>query len=144
MDPPELREGRGELEAAAAHAAAVAGAVRDPWRPALSHRGLRRTQHDRGDGAGAREQGYEYLAITDHSASHGFGDHVSPDALARQIERVRALDAKLEDFTLLAGSEVNILPMARSTTPTSCSSSSTGRWLDPYRLLPGQRKMTTE
>ena len=29
----------------------------------------------------ARARGYEYLAITDHSATHGFGDHVDADAL---------------------------------------------------------------
>ena len=37
----------------------------------------------------ARERGYEYIAITDHSATHGFGNHVTPDELRRQIERVR-------------------------------------------------------
>ncbi|HVP03092.1 MAG TPA: PHP domain-containing protein, partial [Solirubrobacteraceae bacterium] len=58
----------------------------------------------------ARERGLEYLAITDHSASHGFGDDVPPDALRRHAEAVRELDAQLEDIRLLAGSEVNILP----------------------------------
>ncbi|MDP9400275.1 MAG: helix-hairpin-helix domain-containing protein, partial [Actinomycetota bacterium] len=58
----------------------------------------------------ARARGLEYLAITDHSASHGFGNHVSPDDLRRQIERVRALDARLEGIRVLVGSEVNILP----------------------------------
>ena len=58
----------------------------------------------------ARERGLEYLAITDHSASHGFGDDVPPDALRRHAEAVRELDARLEDIRLLAGSEVNILP----------------------------------
>jgi DNA polymerase (family 10) len=58
----------------------------------------------------ARERGYEYLAITDHSASHGFGNDVSADALRAQIERVRALDARLDGFRLLIGSEVNVLP----------------------------------
>ena len=58
----------------------------------------------------ARERGLEYLAITDHSASHGFGDDVSPDQLRRQIELVREADARIDGITLLAGSEVNILP----------------------------------
>jgi DNA polymerase (family 10) len=58
----------------------------------------------------ARERGYEYLAITDHSATHGFGDEVSPDQLLRQIELVRAAEARIEGIKLLAGSEVNILP----------------------------------
>jgi DNA polymerase (family 10) len=58
----------------------------------------------------ARERGYEYLAITDHSASHGFGSEVSPAALAKQIERVAEVNSRIEGLRLLAGSEVNILP----------------------------------
>jgi DNA polymerase (family 10) len=58
----------------------------------------------------ARALGYEYLAITDHSASHGFGDEVSPEQLRRQIELVREADAAIPGIRLLAGSEVNILP----------------------------------
>jgi histidinol phosphatase-like PHP family hydrolase len=58
----------------------------------------------------ARERGYEYLAITDHSASHGFGNDVSPDALRSQIERVHECNGSIEGIELLAGSEVNILP----------------------------------
>ncbi|MFZ1153477.1 MAG: PHP domain-containing protein, partial [Solirubrobacteraceae bacterium] len=58
----------------------------------------------------ARERGYEYLAITDHSASHGFGDDVSPEQLRLQIELVREADASIEGIRILAGSEVNILP----------------------------------
>ncbi len=58
----------------------------------------------------ARELGYEYLAITDHSASHGFGNAVSPEQLREQIERVAEVDARLEGIKLLAGSEVNVLP----------------------------------
>ena len=58
----------------------------------------------------ARAQGRSYLAVTDHSASHGFGNDVQPDALRRRIEEVRTLDRRLSGFKLLAGSEVNILP----------------------------------
>ncbi len=58
----------------------------------------------------ARERGYEYLAITDHSATHGFGNDVSPEQLRRQIELVREANARIEGIELLAGSEVNILP----------------------------------
>jgi DNA polymerase (family 10) len=58
----------------------------------------------------ARARGYEYLAITDHSASHGFGNDVSPAELRRQIERIAEVDADLQGIRLLAGSEVNILP----------------------------------
>ena len=56
----------------------------------------------------ARDAGYEYLAITDHSASFGFGDDLSPDRLREHVERIRA--TQVEGIELLAGSEVNILP----------------------------------
>src|SRR5205807_6350687 len=56
----------------------------------------------------ARERGYEYLAITDHSASMGFGNDVSPARLHEQIELIRSLE--IEGIELLAGSEVNVLP----------------------------------
>jgi len=108
---PELRENRGELRAAAE------GTLPDLVR-LEDMRGELHCHTTASDGrnsieqmaAAALELGYEYLAITDHSASHGFGDHVTPDDLRRQIERVRAVDGKLEDLTLLAGSEVNVLP----------------------------------
>jgi DNA polymerase (family 10) len=57
----------------------------------------------------ARELGYEYIAITDHSASHGFGNDVQPDELLRRAEEIRALPADL-GITVLAGTETNILP----------------------------------
>jgi DNA polymerase (family X) len=58
----------------------------------------------------ARARGYEYVAITDHSATHGFGNDVSPDELRMQIEHIREADASIEGIMVLAGSEVNILP----------------------------------
>ena len=111
--PPELREDRGELEAAARGG---------PGLPQLVSRGdLRGDLHCHtvaSDGratidemaAAARELGYEYLAITDHSASHGFGNDVSPEELREQIERVREANARLSGIDVLAGSEVNVLP----------------------------------
>ncbi len=57
----------------------------------------------------ARDLGRRYLAITDHSAGHGFGNDVPAGELLRQIERVREADARVEGITILAGSEVNIL-----------------------------------
>ena len=40
------------------------------------------------------QHGYQYLAITDHSASHGFGNDVQADELLRQVERVRTLNER--------------------------------------------------
>lgn len=111
--PPELRENRGELAAAAPAGAGIPELI-------LEHdiRGDLHCHTVASDGhasieemaQGAMQRGYQYLAITDHSASHGFGNDVSPDELRRQIERVRECDASIEGITLLAGSEVNILP----------------------------------
>jgi DNA polymerase (family X) len=106
---PELRENRGELEAAAA------GTLPD----LIERQDLRGDLHchtTASDGTAsieemaiaARDAGYEYLAITDHSASFGFGDDLSPDRLKEHVERIRATD--VEGIELLAGSEVNILP----------------------------------
>jgi DNA polymerase (family 10) len=58
----------------------------------------------------ARERGYAYIAITDHSATHGFGNHVTPDELERQIELVHEANARIEGIEILAGTETTILP----------------------------------
>jgi DNA polymerase (family 10) len=58
--------------------------------------------------ATARELGYDYVAITDHSASHGFGDDVSPDALRKRIKEIRSLEDP--GIRVLAGTETNIMP----------------------------------
>jgi DNA polymerase (family 10) len=113
---PELRENRGELEAAAA------GTL-----PRLICReDLRGDLHchtTASDGTASIEAmaraaagaGYDYLAITDHSASFGFGNEVAPERLREQIARIRELSgtAAVGGITLLAGSEVNILPDGR-------------------------------
>jgi DNA polymerase (family 10) len=58
----------------------------------------------------ARARGYAYLAVTDHSASHGFGNDVTPRQLSERIEEVRELNSGKRGFRLLAGSEVNVMP----------------------------------
>jgi DNA polymerase (family 10) len=109
--PPELREGRGELEAAAAGRLPELVTLEDIRGDLHSHTTLSDGRQDLDAMVeAARKRGYEYLAITDHSATHGFGNHVDADALRAQIERVRALDARLDDFTVLIGTETNVLP----------------------------------
>ncbi len=114
---PELRENRGELEAAGLRGCGERSEL--PELIELSDiRGDLHSHTVASDGhntieemaLAARERGYEYLAITDHSATHGFGNDVSPEELRRQIERVREANAGIEGIELLAGSEVNILP----------------------------------
>jgi len=108
---PELRENRGELEAA-----------RNGTLPDLVERGdIKGDLHSHttlSDGkntliemaAEAGRLGYEYLAITDHSATHGFGDNVLADRLLERIEEIAAFNDSGHHIRLLAGSEVNIHP----------------------------------
>ncbi len=109
---PELREDRGELEAAAQRGALPRLIELSDIRGDLHSHTIasdgRQTIEEMG--LAARELGYEYLAITDHSASHGFGNDVSPEQLERQIELVAEANERIEGIELLAGSEVNILP----------------------------------
>jgi DNA polymerase (family 10) len=106
---PELREGAGELRAAAAGELPELVRVEDVRGDLHCHTTLSDGRNTLAEMAqGARDRGYAYLAVTDHSASHGFGNHVTPKQLAKRIEEVRALDAELPRFHLLAGSEVNI------------------------------------
>jgi DNA polymerase (family 10) len=123
---PELRENRGELEAArlqrggkARRSGPVTAEARLPRLIELGDiRGDLHSHTIASDGhntigemaLAARERGYEYLAVTDHSASHGFGNDVSPEQLRRQLELVREANDRVEGIELLAGSEVNILP----------------------------------
>ncbi len=106
---PELRENRGELDAAAR------GALPNLITPG-ELRGDLHSHTTASDGTAsieemaraARDAGYEYLAITDHSASFGFGRHVSAEQLRAHAASIRS--AKVDGIRLLAGSEVNILP----------------------------------
>jgi DNA polymerase (family X) len=106
---PELRENRGELDA---------GFVPPRLVRVEDLRGDLHCHTIASDGRNtieemaraALERGLEYVAITDHSASHGFGNHVAPDELERQIERVAEVNARLDGITVLAGTETNILP----------------------------------
>jgi DNA polymerase (family 10) len=107
--PPELREDRGELEP---------GYVVPEL---IEQRDLKGDLHCHtvaSDGRntalemarGALERGLEYVAITDHSATHGFGNDVSPEALKRQIELVHKINGELDGIEVLVGTETNILP----------------------------------
>jgi DNA polymerase (family 10) len=106
---PELRENRGELspDFVAPKLITVQDLRGDLHMHTIASDG-RNTIEQMAQAALAR--GYEYIAITDHSATHGFGDHVAPDELKRQIERVAEVNARLDGITVLAGTETNILP----------------------------------
>jgi DNA polymerase (family 10) len=106
---PELREGRGELKAARDGELPELVALQDVRGDLHSHTTLsdgRNTLEEMAEAG--RERGYAYMAITDHSASHGFGDHVTTERLWERIGEVEAWNEGKRGFRLLAGSEVNI------------------------------------
>lgn len=108
--PPELRENRGELAAAAAD---DLPALVEP----ADILGDLHTHTTWSDGANsitemvdaARQHGYEYLAITDHASGPGILSGVGLDDadIREQLEAIRAVDAE-SDITVLAGIEANI------------------------------------
>lgn len=55
----------------------------------------------------AADQGYEYMAMTDHSSGRGIANGLSPERLLDQIGLLRSLQAK-HSITVLCGSEVDI------------------------------------
>jgi DNA polymerase (family X) len=106
---PELREGRGELKAARDGALPDLIAIGDVRGDLHSHTTLSDGRNTLEEMAAAgRKRGYAYMAITDHSASHGFGDHVTAERLWQRVEEIREWNKGKRGFRLLAGSEVNI------------------------------------
>ena len=109
--PPELREDRGEIEAAAA------GRLPDLLKPG-DIRGDLHVHSDWSDGVNpitrlvqrAREKGYRYLAVTDHSRSLNIANGLSLERLKEQHELIARLNAEMKDFRILTGVEVDILP----------------------------------
>jgi DNA polymerase (family 10) len=107
---PELREGRGELEAA-----------RTGRLPRLLTRadfkGDLHSHTTASDGTAslmemaeaARRLGYQYLAICDHSRSLAIARGLTPERLALQGQEIRRANEAFSDFRLLRGSEVDIL-----------------------------------
>lgn len=114
--PPELREGTGELEAAASGALPELVTLDD----------LRGTIHNHStysDGAhtlrqmaeAARALGLEYFGVCDHSRSLAIANGLSIERLVAQGEEVRTLNAEFASdggppFRIFHGTECDILP----------------------------------
>ncbi len=105
--PPELRENLGEFE--------------QPIPELVRFNQLRGTFHCHtvySDGLGtveqmalsARELGWQYLGISDHSQTSSFAGGLLPEKLEAQMDEIDALNEQWTDFELLKGSEVDILP----------------------------------
>ena len=112
--PPELREGRGEIEAAAA------GTL-----PRLVQRsdlrGFLHCHTTYSDGSNSVEEltlacqaaGYAYVGLTDHSQTAAYAGGLGPEDLARQADEVDAVNARLAGTRVLKGVEADILADGR-------------------------------
>jgi len=110
--PPEIREARGEIEAAAKGDIPTLVEVKD----------LRGTFHNHttaSDGINslldmaiaAERLGWEYLGISDHSKSNYQANGLNENGLLNQIEQIQELnDSKRLKLKVFSGSECDILP----------------------------------
>jgi DNA polymerase (family X) len=109
--PPELREGRGEIEAAAARSLPSLVQLEDL-------KGDLHCHTNRTDGRAdietmaraAREAGLRYLAITDHTQSLAMANGLDEAQALEHARAIRELNGRLEGMTLLAGIECDIRP----------------------------------
>lgn len=117
---PELREDRGEIEAAQAgrlprliDRADLRGDLHAHTRDSDGHDSLETMAE------AARVLGLAYLAITEHSRHLGVTHGLDAQGLARQIDRIDELNTRLQGITLLKGVEVDILEDGRLDLPDS-------------------------
>jgi DNA polymerase (family 10) len=108
--PPELRENRGEFEAAQAAALPALIAATDLRGDLHMHT----TESDGRDGlatmaAAAMARGLEYIAITDHTQSLAMTNGLDEARVMAHAQAIRALSATFDGFTVLAGIECDIL-----------------------------------
>jgi len=111
--PPELRQGRGEFEAAKKNELPRLIEIKDI-------RGDLHVHTKATDGSNtieemaekARSLGYEYIAITDHSVSTRIAHGLTKEQLLSHIKKIEKESSKL-GFRILKGSEVDILPDGR-------------------------------
>lgn len=107
---PELREDRGEIEAAEKGILPRLVTLEDIRGDFQSHTTATDGRHDLGTMArAARDRGLAYLAITDHSKRMTMVHGLNATRLARQLREIDKLNATFEGFRLLKSVEVDIL-----------------------------------
>ena len=68
-------------------------------------------------GSAARDRGYDYVAICDHTPAVGAVHGLTPDEVRRQAEEIAAANEQLAPFRVLRGIECDILPDGRLDLP---------------------------
>jgi DNA polymerase (family 10) len=107
---PELRENRGEIEAAASGSLprlVELENLRGTFHNHTTASDGRHTLREMADEA--MDLGLQYLGIADHSKSTVVANGLDEERLLSQVEEIRGLNGEFEGFRLFAGSEVDIL-----------------------------------
>jgi DNA polymerase (family 10) len=116
--PPELRENRGELEAARAGCLPTLVEVADLKGDLHAHTNATDGRNSINEmAAAALALGFEYLAITDHSRHLTMAKGLDPKRLFEQSEEIDRLNEAGLGLTLLKGIEVDILEDGRLDLP---------------------------
>ncbi len=117
---PELRENRGEIQAARAGHLPKLVAMDDLRGDLHAHSKASDGHYSVRDmAAAAKAAGLEYLAITEHSRHLAVAHGLDPVRLRRQMDEIDALNRELDGITLLKGIEVDILEDGRLDLPDS-------------------------
>jgi len=115
---PELREGRGEIEAAREGRLPRLVTLSDLRGDLHAHTSATDGQADlRTMALAAKARGLEYLAITDHSRRLSVAHGLDSKRLRQQLAAIDRLNGELTGITLLKGIEVDILPDGRLDLP---------------------------
>jgi DNA polymerase (family X) len=108
--PPELRENRGEIDAAVTRQLPRLVAATDLRGDLHMHTTVTDGRDDLETMAAAAQRlGYSYVAITDHSKALAMSNGLDEHRALEHAARVRALNSTLEGLTLLAGIECDVL-----------------------------------
>ncbi|MDP8258784.1 MAG: DNA polymerase/3'-5' exonuclease PolX [Candidatus Aadella gelida] len=109
--PPELRENRGEIEAA------LEGTLPDGLLKIGDIKGDLHLHTTASDGRAdimemierAKKKGYKYIAVTDHSQYVKIARGMDEKQLLKRMEKIRKIDRSIKGIKVLAGVEVDIL-----------------------------------
>jgi DNA polymerase (family 10) len=122
--PPEIREGRGEIELAAAGRLPTLIDAGDLRADLHTHSNWSDGRHSiAAMAAAARERGYQYIALTDHTQSLTIAQGLTPERFRARASEIDAVNAGGAGATVLSGAEVDILPDGSLDLPDDCLAS---------------------
>ncbi|MDD3819119.1 MAG: DNA polymerase/3'-5' exonuclease PolX [Actinomycetota bacterium] len=115
---PELREDRGEFEAAQnktlPNLVEISDIKGDFHIHTIDSDGINTIEEM---AVAARQRGYQYIAITDHSQSLHIAGGLDEQRLLEQIKKIEQVNQKIDGITVLKGIEVDIKPDGTLDTP---------------------------